>query len=649
MQHAIQQGMTFLKNETVFVIENVIACTEMFTARNKKTHYQVSCSISDFINDYQNKAITILSGGNNQSGEISLTNAIPTKFTEEELELAEKRRLWIEACIDENSIWITEKKARDEKLFDYARSIGVKGKLPSDKTLKRWYSRWRAGGKTLDSLMERTSERGNRNQRLSDELKDLIIMCINSIYMNESRPSVSATHRIIEAKIKNEVEFSHLPFPSRSTVERMIKEISAYDRCKARHGWLEAQRRFPLGSPVKRLRYLMQEVELDHTPVNLAVRSQDRRVVIPNIWITLVIEKLTRMIVGYYIAAHAPSAISVIRAIKSTVTPKDKVLEQHIELDGENWPSWGLPAEVSMDNGSDLISKQAKNCLGQLGIVAHYNPKGRPNYKGKIENVLGTVNRQTTELLPGRTFADYIELGDYKADMKSIATMEDFEKIFLIWVVKHYHQNRHMGIKEKPVDAWQRMKMDAPPIRIANDTDFEKFLWKHQEKKLQKYGVDVNTFRYQSVELQNIAKQIGHGETVEVYEDHSDISVVHVRIPKTDQYIDAFAPSTDYMDLHLCMEDHLEVIKQAKILFKGENGKPLSATNMSPHQMHIAWLEILKIREASENATKKAEREKEVKRRTKSESKSLKKSEPKKGALTNNHDEVPITPNLEDL
>jgi hypothetical protein len=41
MQHAIQQGMTFLKNETVFVIENVIACTEMFTARNKKTHYQV--------------------------------------------------------------------------------------------------------------------------------------------------------------------------------------------------------------------------------------------------------------------------------------------------------------------------------------------------------------------------------------------------------------------------------------------------------------------------------------------------------------------------------------------------------------------------------------------------------------------------------
>lgn len=649
MHHSIQQGMTFLKNETPFIIENVVACTEMFTARNKKSNYQTSWSISDFINDYQNQSITILSAGNNQSADTSLPKIIPNKYTEEELQQAEARRNWVEACLDENSLWITDKNIRDAQLFAFARSIDHKGRLPSDKTIKRWYSRWRACGKTLDSLIARISDRGNRNQKISDELRVLIVLCIDTIYMQENRPSISATHRVIVEKIKKEVEFSHLAIPSRSTVERMINEIAQYDRVKARYGWFEAQRRFPYGSPVKRVRYLMQEVEIDHTPVDLTVRSRDRKVVMARIWVTLVVEKSTRMIVGFYLAAHEPSAMSVIRAIKSTVLPKDNLLAEHTELVGECWPSWGLPAEVSMDNGSDLISKQAKSCLGKLGIIAHYNPKGRPNYKGKAERLLGTTNRQTTELLPGRTFANYIDKGDYKADVKSVLTIEDFEKILLIWIVKHYHQQHHSGLKEKPIDAWQRMKIEAAPIRIAEDMNFEKFLWKHEEKKLQKYGVDVNTFRYQSVALQDIAKQIGHGETVDVYVDHSDISVVHIRVPKTDQYIDARAPESDYMDLRLCMDDHLAVVKHAKTMFKGDNGKPLSATKMGPHHMHAAWLEILRIREEAISAKKKSVREAEVKRRAKSESKNQKKFETKPGALTNNHDETPLISNVEDL
>lgn len=649
MHHSIQQGMTFLKNETLFVIENVVACTEMFTARNKKTNYQISCSINDFINDYQNEVITILSNGNNQSADTSLPKVIPNKYTEEELRQAEARRNWIEACLDENSIWITDKTVRDAQLFEFARSIDRKGTLPADKTLKRWYARWRASGKTQESLFAKISDRGNRNQKISDELRALIGFCIDNIYMQENRPSISATHRVIVEKIKKEVEFSHLACPSRSTVERMINGFSQYDRVHARYGWHEAQRKFPHGSPVKRVRYLMQEVEIDHTPIDLIVRSSDRKVVMARIWVTLVVEKSTRVIVGYYLAAHEPSAMSVIRAIKSTVLPKDKLLAEHPELVGEYWPVWGLPAEVSMDNGPDLISKQSKNCLAQLGIVAHYNPKGLPRHKGKTERLLGTANRQTTELLPGRTFANYIDKGDYKADVKSVLTIEDFEKVLLIWIVKHYHQQHHCGLKEKPIDAWQRMKMEAPPIRIADDMNFEKFLWKHEEKKLQKYGVDVNTFRYQSVELQDIAKQIGHGKTVDVYVDHSDISVVHIRVPETDQYIDARAPHSDYMDLRLCMDDHLAVVKQAKTMFKDDNGKPLSATKMAPHQMHTAWLEVLRIRDEAINAKKKSVRETEVKRRAKSESKNQKKSETKTGALTNNHDEIPITPNVEDL
>lgn len=114
----------------------------------------------------------------------------------------------------------------------------------------------------------------------------------------------------------------------------------------------------------------------------------------------------------------------------------------------------GLPTAVFVDNGSQFVSEQFKAACAALG-VRHLSAKPySPESKGKVERVLGTLQRTLVPELHalGRTLS-LAELNPY----------------LHAWV-DHYHQQPHRELKTTPKDRWDN---DLTPLRMPDPLRLE--------------------------------------------------------------------------------------------------------------------------------------------------------------------------------
>jgi len=650
MDKHIQFGEQLRVKDQPRTIYEVDETNRHLVIREEKTRRMWSMSFEEFGEGYENKDIIFVNADKNPSATTESTNRLIDSYSETELKCAEIRLGWIMSSVDDMGHWNANTRERHEHQKTYALSIGIKDHTMSDRNIRRLYARWKASGKSLHSLVPKVAKRGNREARLSEDQQSIMDKYIRDYYLDRARPSVARVHGLMDEAIRNQPQYQGVEPISYSSVKRAINKIPEYSKCISRHGWMEAQRRYPHGSAVQKPLYLMQRVELDHTPLDVIATCDETGEILGRPYLTLFLESLSKMVTGFHIEFNQPTSRTVLKALKNVVLPKDRIITENPDLVGYTWPCWGLMSEISTDNGSDLASDFVRYAMSSLDIVIHYNPKGRPNYKGSIERHFRTLNEQTMAFIPSKTFSRHTDLGDNKPKKSATLTLSEITRIVETWVVAIYHHTVHSGIKEKPIDAWNRLSMDLPAIRLPPSIEeIDRLLWKRHERKVQKNGLSINNMTYQSVEVQDIARQHGHGKTVEIFTDDSDITVIRLKVPDTQNYIDVPAEQNDYTKLKLNYEDHSEVVKTAQQMNVDEYGKAPAPSKLSVPQLLAAWHAILKIRDESAAARKRSKREAEAKRRNRSQGKynGVEKSSP--GTLTNDHDESPLPINIEDL
>ncbi|WP_246726163.1 transposase family protein [Rhizobium lusitanum] len=81
----------------------------------------------------------------------------------------------------------------------------------------------------------------------------------------------------------------------------------------------------------------------------------------------------------------------------------------------EPWPVAGLPDMVHVDNDADFRSRAFKRGCEDAGIAIDWRPPGEPRFGGHIEHLIGTQMGRL-HLLPGTTFSNERELGDYNSN-----------------------------------------------------------------------------------------------------------------------------------------------------------------------------------------------------------------------------------------
>jgi putative transposase len=258
--------------------------------------------------------------------------------------------------------------------------------------------------------------------------------------------------------------------PSRGTVLRRVAQLDPLKTTQARQGRDAARTKQSAGGAPPPITHLLQQVQMDHTPVDVIVVDERHRLPIGRPYVTVAIDVASRCIVGLVVTLEAPSATSVGLCLARMVTDKQAWLEQ-LGVDAV-WPMSGKPYELYVDNAAEFKSEALRRGCEQHGIAVSYRPPGLPHFGGIVERVIGTMMRLVHDELPGTTFSNVGERGAYDSDGRAVMTMTELNA-WLVLAVACYHGQVHDGLSRTPAAVWAELaERDGTPGTVSNETAF---------------------------------------------------------------------------------------------------------------------------------------------------------------------------------
>lgn len=315
-------------------------------------------------------------------------------------------------------------------------------------TLYRWLKKFNATS-SVTSLIPGKRGWKHGNRRISTEAENIITDVIENFYLTHQRPSPQKA--IIE--VLRKCSERGIEAPSHTTVRARISEIPERKRLRARGHREKAINRFtPAPGSFPNADYPLSVIQIDHTPADIILVDDIHRLPVGRPWITLAIDVYSRTVTGLYLSFDPPSETSVAMCVASSILPKEEWLISH-DIDVE-WPVWGIPRTIHVDNGADFRSDNfQKSCLA-YGINLEFRPVRQPRYGGHIERLLGTLLREI-HALPGTTFSSVKERDGYDSDKQAVMTRTEFETWLITLICKVYHQKVHSSIGMTPLRKWE--------------------------------------------------------------------------------------------------------------------------------------------------------------------------------------------------
>ena len=112
------------------------------------------------------------------------------------------------------------------------------------------------------------------------------------------------------------------------------------------------------------------QVQIDHTVIDLIVVDERDRQPIGRPYLTIVIDVLTRCVLGMVVTLEAPSSVSVGLSLTHAACDKRPWLEGlHVEID---WPMSGKPKQLYVDNAPEFKSEALRcGCVRYPGKNRH--------------------------------------------------------------------------------------------------------------------------------------------------------------------------------------------------------------------------------------------------------------------------------------
>ena len=281
--------------------------------------------------------------------------------------------------------------------------------------------RWREGEGVVSDLIPRRSSGGRGHEQLPDEIEALIRDLLPTRYLTRQKRSAAAVHRELARVCRSR----GWRVPSRGTLARRIAKLDPVKKVSAREGPDAARALESAGGTAPAVAAVLEQVQIDHTVIDLIVVDERHRLPIGRPYITVAIDVFCRCIVGLVVTLEAPSALSVGLCLAHMVTDKRAWLERLGVQAG--WPMSGKPAELFLDNAAEFKGEALRRGCEQHGVRLRYRPPGQPHYGGIIERVIGTMMEAVHEL-PGTTFSSPRQRGGYDSDATAVLTVRELER-----------------------------------------------------------------------------------------------------------------------------------------------------------------------------------------------------------------------------
>ena len=112
------------------------------------------------------------------------------------------------------------------------------------------------------------------------------------------------------------------------------------------------------------------------------------------------------------------------------------------------WPVCGIPDVLYVDHGSDFTSRHLDQVAASLRFRIVYSAAGRPQGRGKVERLFGTLNTEFLPELPGH-------LVDGKPASTPRLSLAELDQAIGAFIAGTYHIRVHGEIGNTPLDAWR--------------------------------------------------------------------------------------------------------------------------------------------------------------------------------------------------
>lgn len=302
-------------------------------------------------------------------------------------------------------------------LTDVAKNAGV-----SLRTAERWLARYKKDG--LAGLARKV-----RSDEGSHKISTEITKIVEGMALQKPRPSIVSIHRkICDIATKNKWRA-----PSYTTVQTIIGNLNpamvtlSQDPIAFRNQYEMVH--------LRRADKPNSIWQADHTQLDILIVDTNGKSKRP--WLTIVIDDYSRAVAGFYVFIGAPSALNTSLAIRQAIWRKG----------GADWPVWGIPDALYVDHGSDFTSSHLTQVAADLRIKLFYSTVGRPQGRGKVERLFGTLNTELLTELPGN-------LINGKQSTNQKLSLSELDAAIQDYFVKTYNNRIHKEIGQSPLAAW---------------------------------------------------------------------------------------------------------------------------------------------------------------------------------------------------
>ena len=423
-------------------------------------------------------------------------------------------------------------------------------------TVYRWLNLYEQFG-VVSALLPTERSGGRGKSRLSAEVEVVIEATIKDFYLNKQKPSAQKTCEEVLRRCRN----AKLPLPHPNTVRRRISILSERVKLERRISAKLAREKYdPQIGSFPGAEWPLSVVQIDHTKLDIILVDDKDRMPIGRPWITVGIDVFSRMIAGIYVSLDPPGALSVGLCIANAILPKDKWLAK-LGIT-TFWPVWGVMKVIHADNAKEFRGEMLKRACLKYGIELDWRPVGKPQYGAHIERLMGTFNEEI-HLLPGTTFSNTAERGEYDSDMTSALTLSEFENWLISYITGVYHQKVHSGIGTSPLKKFEEGIFgndDRPgtglPSLIVDEERLRLDLMPYLERSVQPYGIVIDEIHYyhdvlrtwiNATDPENRSKK----RLFLVRRDPRDISVVYFYDPEVKTYYEIPYRDTSHQPMSL--------------------------------------------------------------------------------------------------
>jgi putative transposase len=163
-------------------------------------------------------------------------------------------------------------------------------------------------------------------------------------------------------------------------------------------------------------------------------------------YLTLVIDSASRLVMAGLFSYDPPDRFMVAAAIRAAMQTS------------EHKPFGGVPDEIWVDNGKDLVADHVYQLVQGLGSALLPGPPHYPELRGIVERFHETLDTRLWATLPGYVGANVVERNPKAKAELSLSELDQHFRAF----IERYHQEVHSALGQTPLQFWQKHATQIP-------------------------------------------------------------------------------------------------------------------------------------------------------------------------------------------